>query len=348
MTERRILHLQLGDDGGTERFFVNLTRAFAAHGAEQRFVIRPGRRWRSDVAELGEIMEGRFRSVSVETFVKTRALHRMIARWQPDVIMAWRAPPSRLIPNLPGPLKLTRLGDYPRHLKHFRHNDCLVTNVPSIERHCRDIGWTKPIHLISNFPKQVTPNPVRRSALDTPDDAFLVCGPGRFVTYKGFDTLVRAVAQAPGVWLWLVGDGDERASLGKLVEELGIGARTRFAGWADEPLDYMAAADLVVMPSRIEPLGNVLIEAWHAGVPTVSTRSEGPSWFATDGDNTLLVDIDDDGAMAAAILKVRDEPALGPQLVAGGKRKLEARFTVERVVEEYFAMFDSYRPPAAP
>ena len=47
-------------------------------------------------------------------------------------------------------------------------------------------------------------------------------------------------------------------------------------------MHYVAAADCFVMPSRHEPLGNVVLEAWATGVPCVTTASEGPRWFASD------------------------------------------------------------------
>jgi len=106
-------------------------------------------------------------------------------------------------------------------------------------------------------------------------------------------------------------------------------------GWVDEPLHYVAAGDVYVMPSRHEPLGNVILEAWKAQTPVISTRAEGPSWFASDEQDCLLVDIDDDDAMASALTRVRDDRALAQQLVGGGTATLEARFTKDRVVDQY-------------
>ena len=62
-----------------------------------------------------------------------------------------------------------------------------------------------------------------------------------------------------------------------MAAELGIADRTRFAGWAERPMDYTAGADAFVMPSRDEPLGNALIEAFHAGTPSVTTHTDGPN-----------------------------------------------------------------------
>jgi len=247
---------------------------------------------------------------------------------------------SRLIPNDPAVVKVTRLGDYPRHLKHFRHTDCLVSNVPGIAERCRELGWTGALKIISNFPRPVTPIAVDRDAMETPSDAFVVSSAGRFIRRKGFDTLIRAVAEVPGAWLWLMGDGVERAALEALATEVGIRGRTRFTGWVEEPMHYVAASDVFVMPSRHEPLGNVILESWHAGVPTVSTRSEGPSWFVSDGVDALMCAIGDAAGMANAIGRIRSDTALAARLVNNGRAKLAAQFTKERVLDQYLAVFN--------
>lgn len=340
MSAKKILHMHFGKDGGAERFFVNLVTAFGERGLEQRFVTRPNRSWKHEIAPLGPVIENHYRRLSLTTPILTWRVHRMIRDWQPDVIMAWMSRSSRLIPDYPGAVKLTRLGDYPRHLRHFRHNDLIVANTPGIAEACRALGWNKPVHVVSNFAREVQPVAIDRARLDTPEDAFVISGSGRFVNRKGFDVLIRAAAQVPDAWLWLMGEGERRAELEALAETLGIAGRTRFAGWVDEPMHYVAASDVFVMPSRHEPLGNVILESWRAGVPTVSTRSEGPSWFATDGRDALLVDIDDAAAMAAAVTRVKNDRQLAEKLVESGTLTLEERFTRDRVLDRYMEIFE--------
>jgi glycosyltransferase involved in cell wall biosynthesis len=105
-------------------------------------------------------------------------------------------------------------------------------------------------------------------------------------------------------------------------------------------MHHVAASDVFVMPSRHEPLGNVILESWHAGVPTVTTRSEGPSWFVADGEDALMCDIDDVDGMAAAIARIRDDAILAGHLVDSGRAKLKAQFTKERVIRQYLELFD--------
>ena len=342
MTERhrKILHIHFGKEGGAERFFVNLAAEFSEAGQEQRFIIRPGRSWQDAVTALGPTMFHNFRRVSLSSLLLRYRVGRLIADWKPDVIMAWMPRAARLIPAHDGAVKLTRLGDFPKHLAHFANCDVLVGNVPGIGRRCVDLGWTKPVRTISNFPREVQAVPVDRAILDTPAEAFVVSSSGRFVPRKGFDVLIRAVAQIPGAYLWLIGDGKEAQALRALARDLGMIDRVRFTGWVDEPAHYVAASDAFVMASRHEPLGNVALEAWSMGVPVVSTRSEGPSWYMKPDQNGILVDIDDVAAITQGLKRIRTDPDYAASLVAGAHETLIDQFSKDRIVAQYFDLFD--------
>jgi glycosyltransferase involved in cell wall biosynthesis len=319
----KVLHIRFGKEGGAERFFVSLANAFGERGVEQHFIIRPSRTWEGLIEKLGPIWFNNYRYFSLSSFLLEWRVKRLIKTWQPDAVMAWMPRASRLIPNMDGPVKLTRLGDYPVHLRHFKNLDVLVGNQPGIATHSQDLGWDKPICTISNFARQVTPVPVSRGALDTPEDAFVISSAGRFVNRKGMDFLIRAAARVPNAYLWLIGEGKERDALEALAQSEGIAERTRFIGWVDEPIHYIAASDVFGITSRHEPLGNVVLEAWQAKVPVVATRSEGPSWYIVDGRNGVLTDIDDLDPFVAGLQKIKDDPAFGAKMVEGGSAQLD-------------------------
>lgn len=344
----RVLHFHFGREGGAERFFVNLAQAFARDGIEQRFVIRPNRSWDAEIAALGPVIRNNFTRISPMTALLHLQVEHLVRQWKPDAVMAWMPRAARLIHRWPETVKLARLGDFPAHLRHFGNCDLLVGNIPAIGERCLSLGWTKPTRTISNFPRSVTPDAVARSTLQTPEDAFLVATAGRLQPRKGFDTLIRAVAAIPGAWLWIAGEGPERGMLEGLARDLGMADRIRFTGWVAEPIHYLAAADAFVMPSRHEPLGNVLLEAWQAGVPSVSTRSEGPSWYMRDGVDGLMVDIDDVPAMSAALQSLRDDRAAAARYAQNARDRLEQMFTEKAIVAAYRAIFTSRRGGEAP
>lgn len=340
MSIQRIFHIQPGTDGGTERFMITLAQGFAERGITQGFAIRPGRSWAGEIAPLGAVSEGQFLRRTPGGLWSLWRLRRMIRAWRPDAIMAWRAPAARLVPRIGGVAKIVRLGDFPRHAGHFAGLDAVVCNNPSIARHVAGLGWAGETPVISNFVRATAAAAVSRNALDTPEDAFVICGAGRFTRGKGFDLLIDAVARLPDAWLWLIGDGPEGDALRHQTATLGLEGRVRFAGWRADPTEIIAAADAFVLPSRNEPLGNALLEAWGAGVPSVATRTDGPIWYATDGQDCLLVQIDDAQAITDALGRLMASPDLRVRLAQCARATLAQRFSRDAVIDSYLATFD--------
>ena len=101
----------------------------------------------------------------------------------------------------------------------------------------------------------------------------LVLALGRLHRNKAFDVLIRALAHLPGVQAVIAGDGPERGALEALARQEGVADRVHMPGWRSDTAALLAAADLLACPSRLEPLGNVVIEAWSAGRPIVAARA---------------------------------------------------------------------------
>jgi len=143
----------------------------------------------------------------------------------------------------------------------------------------------------------------------------------------------------PGVYLWLAGEGPERGALESLARQLGAPDRVRMLGWQSDPGPVFAAADVVVVPSRHEPLGNVIIEAWMHAKPVVAAASQGPSYLLTHGETGLLSPIDDAPALARSIGDVLADPALADRLGRAGRAKFERDFTERAVIGRYLDLF---------
>jgi len=337
----KVMHFHFGKDGGAERFFVQLVGALARRDVSQKVVIRRNRVWRKEIEPSAEITQSNFRTFSLDRILLPRAVRRTARRWKPDAMFAWMPKGARLMPSDAGCIRLARLGDYPVRLDDFKNIDVLVCNTPGIAEHVKTMGWGRGVEVISNFTNTQQVTPVDRKVLDTPDDARLICSIGRFVPRKGFDVLIRAVAQMKSTYLWIVGDGPEAENLHELAKTLGVENRVRFAGWKTDPRPYVAAADVFAMASSHEPLGNVILEAWAQQQPVVSTRSEGPRWFMRDGENGLLVDVGDAAGFAAAFAKIEGDAVLAKRLIAGGEQSLRGQFSEEAVAGAYLKLFAS-------
>lgn len=331
----RVMHFHFGKDGGAERFFVHLINALAERGVEQQIVIRPDRQWRKDIHESVGVIESHFRTLSVDRWTLPLRIAGIIRRWQPNSVFGWMPKGAKLVSTCTGPLRLARLGDYPTSLKYFGGVDTIICNTPGIAAHVRTMGWTRGIEVISNFTGPDRVAPVDRSVLDTPADAFVVSSMGRFVPRKGFDVLIRAVAELPGSYLWILGSGEGERKLRELAQDCGVAGRVRFAGWQADPRPFVAASDCFAMASSHEPLGNVILEAWAQDVPVVSTRAEGPIWFMRDGTNGLIVEIGDHRGFARAFARLGSDAGLAKTLAAGGAQTLAERFSRKGIVDAY-------------
>ncbi|MFI1091966.1 glycosyltransferase [Streptomyces sp. NPDC020917] len=149
----------------------------------------------------------------------------------------------------------------------------------------RLVEWGVPEHRIHLAPNGIDPAaftfsaPARlaaRTRLGIPLHAYVVGGVGRQVREKNFDGLIRAVAAVPDTHLLLAGDGPEHVMLLRLVHQLGVADRVRFAGPAEDPSadnptvpELLAAMDLFVSPSPEEAFGVAVVEALASGLPAL-------------------------------------------------------------------------------
>ena len=165
---------------------------------------------------------------------------------------------------------------------------------------------------------------------------------GRMVEQKGLDTLLQSfalVVQRRDRRLILVGDGPLRSDLEMLAASLGIASQVDFVGFDDNPSRYMAHADLFVLSSRWEGLGNVLIEAMACGCPVVSTDCDyGPAEILAGETYGLLARVNDPASLAEAIARSLDVNV--PSRCDDASLKARSLdFTIERAVELYAAAF---------
>lgn len=102
-----------------------------------------------------------------------------------------------------------------------------------------------------------------------------------------------------------------------------------FHGYRAGPWDAYAQADVVVMPSRAEPFGNVAVEAMHAGRPVVASAVQGLTEIIADGVTGVHVTPGDAGALADAIEGLAEDPALARRIASEGRRVAAQRFSLD-------------------
>ena len=184
----------------------------------------------------------------------------------------------------------------------------------------------------------------RRLGLD--GDRLVVCV-GRLITQKGQDVLIDAWsaigAAAPGARLALVGDGPARAELEDRARN-GV----LFAGERDDVPDWLAAADVVVFPSRWEGMSLALLEAMARARSVVATDVDGAREALGD-DAGAIVPVEDAAALAAAVVERIGDPERAAREGAAGRRRVEERHDVRNATEAVASVYgELLRPAPAP
>jgi glycosyltransferase involved in cell wall biosynthesis len=185
-----------------------------------------------------------------------------------------------------------------------------------------------------------------RSELAVPHDGHVIGILATLKPAKGHDVFLRAAARVragrPNVSFAIVGDGPLRSQLQDLARALGLADRVRFFGFQRQVADYLAACDVLVSSSRDnEGNSNSILEAMALGVPVVATDVGGSAELVTDQETGLLVPIDDDGALAAAIERLLTSPATVEALTSRARALVESRFGRTRMIDRYEALYES-------
>lgn len=212
-------------------------------------------------------------------------------------------------------------------ISHFGRSQLMKVSPPT--------EWDKiEVTRLGVDPGVFLPRPFR----EQPDPFEIICV-GRLVPAKGQHILLFAIAklaaQGRNVFLRLVGDGPDRASLEGWVRKLGLEKQVRFEGNVnqDHIRDLYGRADAFVMASFAEGIAIVLMEAMSMEIPCVTTFITGHPELISDGENGFLVAPSDDEALMRVIGKLMDDPALRRRVGEAGRRRVDEAYNIHRNTE---------------
>ncbi|GGU06915.1 glycosyltransferase family 4 protein [Nocardioides albus] len=147
----------------------------------------------------------------------------------------------------------------------------------------------------------------------------------------GIDARLRVCGSVFAGYEWFEQELRDRADSADLAGSVD------FLGYVEEPESELEQADVVLVPSRVEPFGNVAVEALLAERPLVASRVQGLAEIVRDGETGLLVTPGDAGDLAAAIRRLAADPTLAAELAAAGRKDAEERFGAQRYRDEIAA-----------
>jgi L-malate glycosyltransferase len=173
-----------------------------------------------------------------------------------------------------------------------------------------------------------------------PGQPFTVLFAGRLTEEKGIRVLLQTARLLPAALdlrLLVAGDGPLREEVER--EGSAAGSRLQYLGHQDDMLPVYRQADLVVMPSLSEGLPMTALEAMASGVPVVASRVGGLPEVVVEGETGLLVEPNDPAALGRALEALAADPERAASMGAAGRRRVEAEFTLDRMMERLVQVY---------
>jgi glycosyltransferase involved in cell wall biosynthesis len=298
-----------------------------------------------------------------------RALDRLHAEWPFDVLHAhclapaghaaarWLrgragaagAPPPAFVVSAHGPdmIHVPERSEIGRRavVTALRVADRVLANSTWARRRCEELaGGPLPISVV-HLGATPAPAPAPAAAAGRRDGAVRLVTVAHLQARKRHDVVLRALARLdPAVRpeYLIIGEGEQRETLERLVDELGLAAWVRLAGQLPnaQAVAEVARSDLFVMPGVEEPFGVAFVEAMAAGVPAIGGRGEGgPEDIAAAGEGMLLVTPGDVRELAAALERLGADRAELRRLGAAARATAAAHFTWERCGRQTVAAY---------
>jgi len=345
----KIFHLTTGAPfGGMERQMERLAALLHQEGFEQRVMfaenpVRAGRLAAAGIVPIEMDYPSRF------AFLDRRRINSVIRRFAPDIVVSWAPEMAAFVERG----NFTHIGRLPPASDVTSLVNCEHLFMPATARggFAFAAGWSADkVHVIPHLPRadDVPIKPVNRKTYYTPPMAKLIVTAMRLTRDSGLESLLDAVARLSGYYLWVLGDGADRALLESAAHERGVKPRVRFLGWQDDPAPFIAAADVFAYPGRQDDVGDAIIEAWAAGAAVVAADSLGPGLLIKHQENGLLVPVDDVPSMAEAIKWVCQDASLASRLGEAGRLAYRNTYAMDKVAPQYLSLFKQFAPNPAP
>lgn len=351
------------DGGGAQRTFVNLVNAMSQSDLEVALVVgRPGgaaQSWLRDEVVLFQLGVKRTRHA-------VRGLRQVVQKYQPDILVA-----TMVDANIVATLAALGLRARTKVILRETNSHRARGDIRGLRRWLIKWAYRRAdavvslssgvgIELISEYrieKKRVVTigNPVDIHGITAKSEKFrgntgtvkyngvpILVAVGRLTRQKGFDLLIRAVSNVKFPFkLVILGEGPDRDILHDIAERQGMLDRLCMPGFVEDPISWLAHADLFVLSSRWEGFGHVIVEAMAAGIPVIATNCPyGPADIIENEVNGLLVPEGDIGALVDGIEELLKNKEKARKFVETGRKNLQC-FDIKVIEAQYIELFRS-------
>lgn len=227
--------------------------------------------------------------------------------------------------------------------------ECIIaTSTPYLDASKPLAAWRCKCHVVPLGVDPARLPEIRRPLADGlwRTEKLRVLAVGRLTYYKGFETLIRAVAGDPDMELVIAGEGEERPRLEAVIRESRERPAVRLLGAVDDRTlcGLMASCDVFCLPSRerTEAFGIVLMEAMRYGKPLVVSElaGSGVNWVARNGQNAMIVPAGDVNAWRAALTALASSPTSRELLGLLGHKRYQREFQIDSIERRIRGAYD--------
>ena len=326
--------------GGAETFCLDTIAALAERGVEQKVLCRPHRQTLDRLRQLSVDFEPLSFAVATRLTGAPAVIRRAARAWAADLVHAWMSRAASFVPaRMPCPV-IGWMGGY-YQLKYYKTADYFIGVTHRIRDHVIAHGTASERAFVSHtFGTLPDSPPVARHELGVPKDALLLLALSRLHRKKGIDTAIAALKHLPRAHLCLAGEGPGRSQYEALARSLALSERVHFLGWRTDRKSLLETCDVCLLPSRYEPFGTVIVEAWSMKRPLIAALADGAQQYVRDGENGAVFAIDDAEGLARQVKRIAGDPTFGARLVENGYREYETRFSRDVVLD---SLLDIYR-----
>ena len=343
--------------GGAQKHIYDLVRQFDRTRFDVSIVIsQPGGYFYDRMRELGVPLYNLDVRSPRDLVLRLPRFLRFVRAVDPDVLHAFLYYPSlfgclaRLMPGRRAPrlilskrslnlsLRPDRLAVHKYIL--MRVPDVFTAVSEPVRERCVALGASPDkVKVIENGIEWIEAPPLGklRQQLGLAEDVPLIGAVGSLTVRKRHRQLLRAMAELlkvrPDAHLVLMGEGSLRSELEAEVRRLGIEQRVHLPGMLVPAISYVRDLSIFVLPSSEEGLSNALLEAMMAGVPCVASDIPSNREVITDGEDGVIVDVEDPRAFAAAMTAVLDDHGRSRTLGAQARETIRRRYNARTMVD---------------
>lgn len=360
--------------GGGERWMCDAASGLMARGHEVHLAARPG----SDLADKAESLGVPVHRIEMRGDVDPAAvfsLYRLVRRIRPDVVCpnldrevrlsslavgfarlfsTRRFRGTKIIPRRGSEFPLKNKAHYRFFYTRFVHK--VIANSMATRTTMRSrTPWfpeDKAVLIYNGIDTGVYDELLERRddlraelrrSLGVVDDARLIVLVGELNERKGHRSVIAAAGEVlesfPRAHFLFVGEGDDRANLEELLERSGLSASVSLPGFREDVARILVASDVLVLPSRVEGFGYVLVEAMAASLPVVASRASSIVEIVEDGASGFLHEVGDSVSIASHLKTLLGDPARAAGMGVRGRSIVKEKFTVARMLDEIEALF---------